>query len=99
MHILSQKTIKYPMFQVYILGDKAWTQSRKREQRQLKERRSEYLRIVEPIQHVTKMSHTLLLFQFGEPEEKDQIDGENKKPICRRAVLRRISVFPLLTLS
>uniref|UniRef100_M1DPB5 Uncharacterized protein n=1 Tax=Solanum tuberosum TaxID=4113 RepID=M1DPB5_SOLTU len=48
---------------VFGVGEKAWTLLSKKEQRQLKERRNEDLRIAEPIWRVAKWSYPRLLFQ------------------------------------
>ncbi|KAG5631944.1 hypothetical protein H5410_003661 [Solanum commersonii] len=59
--------MNYSKGQIVELIGKAWTLLSKKEQKQLKERRNEDLRIVEPIRRVAKRSYPHLLFQCAEP--------------------------------
>ncbi|KAG5571977.1 hypothetical protein H5410_061743 [Solanum commersonii] len=68
MHILSQHLMKTHKFEVFGVGGKAWTLLSKKEQRQLKERRNEDLRIVKPVRVLSL-------------ERKDQISGE-RSSLC-----------------
>ncbi|KAG5630022.1 hypothetical protein H5410_001739, partial [Solanum commersonii] len=58
----------------------------KKEQRQLKERRKEDLRIAEPIWRVAKRSYPRFCSNVLIPERMDQIGGEKKQSTCRRAI-------------
>ncbi|KAG5586057.1 hypothetical protein H5410_046491, partial [Solanum commersonii] len=68
---------------------KAWTLLSKKEQKQLKERTNEDLRIAELIRRVAKRSYLAFCSSVLSPERKDQIDGEKEQSACRRAVSRK----------
>ncbi|KAG5619640.1 hypothetical protein H5410_004858 [Solanum commersonii] len=63
-------------------------------QRQLKERKSEDLRIAEPIRHIP--TGPILAFCSSELslEGKDQIGSEKEQLACHRAVSRSSTILP-----
>ncbi|KAG5631678.1 hypothetical protein H5410_003395, partial [Solanum commersonii] len=63
------------------VGGKTYTLLSKKEERQLKERRNEDLRIAEPI-------------RVRSLERKDQIDGENEQSACRQSVPQSSTMSP-----
>uniref|UniRef100_M1DJP3 Uncharacterized protein n=1 Tax=Solanum tuberosum TaxID=4113 RepID=M1DJP3_SOLTU len=63
---IEEEKLKERSREVFGVGGKAWTLLSKKEQRQLKERRNEDLRIAEHVRLVTKRSYPRLLFQCAE---------------------------------